>query len=198
MKSHILLFFAIIFLVATNKAKAQDVNQVSIFQDGIEHAIETEGLQQLPLAKKSFSIRFYGKKYNPVTQNFYPTQIAAPTDLDQLRYFKVGTKFSEIECLSSGTGIATYSDGYKSLHVQNYGHHYLFYENESSKRINIIDQEGEWFKFEFRIHSIERNDRKIILTSGEVNEIYLAILTDRNQNEVIDDQELRVVLLTLE
>jgi len=182
----------------TSTISTINTNRIIIYQDGKENQIVT-GEQHFTIKRNDFSIRFYNKKYTSQTGKYHAAQIAVLTDKEALQNINVGMDTSETTCFSPGTGMAAPREGYGgSIIIKNHGHHYLFYQDEEEKRVNLIGEKGELFKLEFLVNSVYENKKKIMLEDKpSLNEIYLAILIDRNSNEIIDKEELTKLTLKL-
>ena len=174
---------------------------VYIYQNGEELAIKKQS-ETIELEKNSFSIRCYNECYNDTLHltKYNATQIAVFLTDREFNKIQTGLATTNIPCFSPGTGYAMYGDG-SNKHLlfetdsDRPGHHYLYYENTTSRRLNLIDDFGDLLKLEFEVNEfcVRKPDNTITTTpisSTEITKFFLAILTDRNLNDTIDFGEL--------
>ncbi|WGD33807.1 hypothetical protein [Olleya sp. YS] len=172
---------------ATNESKTAEI---TLYQNGNEKIIP-KGTSSIAINKDQFSLRFYNKKYNSVTEKYYATQIGAFIDPNDLEKIKVGMKTQDLPCFELGSGMAPDTSGkYESLIFNNSGHHYLNYENSDSKRLNLLKTEKEYRKLEFEINRLYLNNKDVSMRETELSTFYLAILIDENLNGIIEKGEL--------
>ncbi|MBL3658801.1 hypothetical protein [Fulvivirga sediminis] len=198
-----MLAFVGLFTQACKTSKTGSTNetgsatQLSIFQNNKEHRIKKYS-ETAELDKKEFSLRFYNKKYDVENNKFYSAQIAAFMDKSEFDKVKIGLEMAELSCFEPGTGMAPARSGiYESLILTNTGHHYTFYENEESKRLNLLDDSGDLVKLEFEINSLYYDGKKVSMTETDLSEFYIAFLIDKNLNGIIDQGELNKLTIKL-
>lgn len=169
---------------------------IYIYQNSKERKIDKK-LETIDLEKKPFSIRCYNKTYNLNTHN--STQIAVFLTDNEFNKIKTGASIKNTPCFSPGTGYAMYNDGSDKYFLfetdSSDGHHYLYYENVNSRRLNLIEDLGDVLKLEFEVNQflIRNPDNTITETpiyNTNINKFFLAILIDRNLNDTIDINEL--------
>lgn len=176
----------------TSIAKTQvSTDEVSLFQNGNETLLN-ELAQTVEVDRRAFSLRFYNKKYNPKAKEFYSAQIAAFLDKADLDKVKIGMLKEDMSCFKPGTGMAPSRSGkYESLFLTKNAHHYTFYENSESKRLNLLGEFGAYAKLEFEVTGLHYDSKEVKMKNTDINEFYLALLIDKNLNGQIDDGELR-------
>lgn len=192
----VLLIFGSSCLTTKYRGTVVAPNEVVVFQDGKESVIRSDS-QVMEITEDRFSIRFYNKKHYPEKEEFYAAQIAALTDEKAFRQIQIGQQMDDIPYFVRGSGMAADQEGYEVFFVYNEGHHYLYYENETNKRLELIGQKGDNWRFEFTVDSLWLNDEKLPLQNEKIDELYLVILIDRNLNRVIDKGELSKLTLKL-
>ncbi len=188
-----LLFESQITLVYSIGSKK--INEVKIFHQGEEiHGVNNIFL----IDTAGFSIRFYNKKYNPKSEEFYAARLAAFYDKDQIPEVKTGMYVNEILCFKPGTGMAPAGGyGYTALKFNAKAHHYLFYQDEKFKRVNKVDDKGEYSLFEFAVDSLEFWGERESLKETKVSQFYILLLVDRNLNNRIDEGECKIITVRL-
>ena len=201
MKQPILTFIGVLLLFSceTNKlstAGAEDIGNIYLFQNGKEKRL-FDFEKAVGIERKAFSLRFFCKQYNRAENKFHSIRIAAFLDRNDLNSIKKGMKVDEITCFSPGSGLSSGRDGYKSLYFTNYGHHYLFYENGESNRLDLIKKQGEYLKLEFNISSFWVEQKEISINDFEPDIFYLVILKDLNLNGFVEDNELTKITFVL-
>ena len=192
MKKIFILIITIIVLQSCNilrgDATKPNIESVFLYQDGKEILLSKN--QSITINRDEFSIRFYNKKYNSDTREFYCAQIAAFLNLEDLKKIKVGEKKENLSCYKPASGMAAGRNGYEFLIFNKNAHHYLMYENQKNRRLNLLETKGLDNKFEFEIKGIISNKKKIEMSETQLSEFYLSILIDRNLNGIIDENEL--------
>ena len=205
MKSRIIIIL-IICLAAVQACKTAQVSEkenkdtlkeISVVQNGKEFKLLGEDCEIL-IDRDVFSIRFRNKRYDSENKKFYSARVAAFVNRLELQEVKSGMSKSEIKCFSPGTGISPSRSGkYESLFIGKGGHHYLVYENSESKRLKKIDEKDDLLTLEFEINRLFQNGEDEKMSDTELNEFYLAILIDRNLNNVVDEGELKRVTVRI-
>ena len=81
------------------------------------------------------------------------------------------------------------------------GHHYLYYENTTSRRLNLIEDFGSLLKLEFEVNEfhVRGPDNSITetpISKTDIDKFFLAILMDHNLNDTIDFGELHKLTIT--
>ena len=190
----LLISICIITSCATQKATSSssiNVDTIYLFQNDEEISI-SKNSEQVSIKKDAFSLRFYNKKYNVNTKEFYAVQIASFLDKQALDNIEVGMSKNDTHNFSLGTGMAPSISGkYESLMFQEYAsHHYLMYTDAKSKRLNLLDTYGDYLKLEFEVNTLQYKGKQVHMSETDLTEFYLVILIDRNLNGYIDEGEL--------
>ncbi len=201
MKKIIGSLILLIFVLSCNSTKSvattdEDINTIYLFQNGIEKKL-LNFEKAIEIKRKPFSLRFFNKAYDGKNKKFHSVQIAALLDKKELNEIRVGMKIDDATCFSPGSGLSADKDGYKTLYFGNFGHHYLFYENEQSKRLNLLKKRGEFLKLEFNINSFTLDGKKYSINDFELDSFYLALLNDVNLNGIIEINELTKITFIL-
>ncbi len=171
--------------------------QVFLFQNG-RQILLSDLNQTVQVSKENFSIRFYNKRYNAENKEFYSAQIAAFLEKSELDKIELGMLKSDLACFAPGTGMAPSRSGkYERLVFNNNAHHYTMYENSYSKRLNLIEESGEFQKLEFEILGLYYDNKEIKMTDADLTEFYIAFLIDRNLNGKIDAGELKKLTINI-
>jgi len=179
------------------KELAISYDDIYLFQNGKETLINNV-MQELEIKRDKFAIRFYNKRYDSDGKKFHSAKISAFLDKTDLDNIKIGMAESELPYFSPGTGMASSQSGkYENLIFKKNAHHYLIYENSESKRLNLVDDLGEYLKLEFEVSNLFINGEIEKMSETELKEFYLVILIDKNLNEVIDKGELNKLLLKI-
>ncbi|UTW61678.1 hypothetical protein KFE98_16940 [bacterium SCSIO 12741] len=192
MKRFFILLVAIVtgfaFWSFLPKQKPHEV--LSYVQHGKETVI-AENQSEILIDREDFGLRFFSKRYNSVNKEYYSVQIAAFRNKDSWELIQEGQKLNETACFGRGMGMAAGQAGYEALFIRKNGHHYLFYEDGESGRVELLEERGEYLKLEFQISQFSYNGKTVAVGQSKYPEIYLAILTNRNLNDKIDKGELR-------
>lgn len=182
---------------ATKSTSENFPTQLTVFQNGIEYPINNFE-ETIELSKEVFSLRFNNKKYDSENKKFYAAQIAAFTDKSEFDKLKTGVSKSEFHCFEPGSGMApNKSNKYESLIFNNAAHHYTYYESPESARLNLLKDAGEILWLEFEINVLYYNNKSVKMTETDLKQFYIAVLIDKNLNEIIDEGELNKLTIKI-
>lgn len=171
-------------------------NSVTFTQDGNLQTINKDS-DSIVLDRKSFSIRYFGKQYDGENEKFYTAQIAVLENPSDLAVLKIGQKTEDIPYYEPGSGMAIDESGfYESIYITNYGHHYLTYENENEKRVNLISKNKDILELEWKISGAFYNDKDIPFSKLKISTLYFVVFIDHNLNKIIDADELKIITAT--
>lgn len=184
---YLIIGFIIFVNSSFKKIQCHD-NNVSIFQDGKETVVNNN--DEVLIRKNIFTVRFSNKAYNSSTEKFYAAQVAAFIEKSELQKIQVGMETKDIPCFEPGSGMASNSFGYDELIFNNSGHHYLYYENKSDRRVNLISEKKGILRLAFPIEKFMINKAYFKISDLKLKEFYLAIFIDNNLNAIIDNGEL--------
>jgi hypothetical protein len=176
--------------------KSDDFRGVIIEQNGKRINI-TENTTELALNKAPFSLEFEVYPYNIEKEEFYSVQIAATANKDNLKYFKEGVIGDQNPFLSPGTGLASELDKpYSSMVIRDDGHHYIFYENESSRRADLIEKKDNGkVRLKWNVNLFWVDDKEIEIAKSSFKDIYIMIFIDNNLNRIIEKGEYNLLKL---
>lgn len=174
-----------------NRSANIETDKVYIVQNGWQTEVGNK-MKSIELEKEAFSIRFLSKPYNSEKKEYYAAGLVAITDEAELHKISTGMQENETAYFELGSGLAAHkSTGYEGeLFIDAIGQHYLYYENESSKRVNLLKKMDELLLLEFDVERFNRNEKTTVISESTLNELHLIIYIDRNLNEVIDKGEL--------
>ena len=165
-------------------------NNNTIMVDGVSNFIEIE--------REPFSLKFYNRKYDSVKKRYHSAQIAAFTDKSEFDKIKTGMSKDDLECFSSGSGIAAGRNGkYESLIFSNSGHNYTFYENPEHERLILLKESNGILRLEYQVNSVYYDGRTESINEIELSIFYLAFLIDKNLDGVIDNGELNKLTIKI-
>lgn len=194
--SLISLFFLFSSCSIWNKAPKIDAEIGFVFLQDDEWTELSENEMELTVRKKAFDFQFLVEQYNADTKHFHAIQLAASKDKDSQYKANIGMNVNEVDFFSPGTGLsAGREEGYQHLFLNNDGHHYLFYESENNKRVNLVGKHDNLLRVNFGVNSFYIDGRTELIKDTEIDKIYLTILYDRNKNQIIEKNELRKVTL---
>lgn len=185
-----------LFLTLVIRVEGQSLisNDVTFIQGDSFYVVSAER-DTIEIDRKPFSIRYFGKRYNPDQRQFYAASIAVLENTKDIGHLTVGMSTSKTTYLEPGSGMAAASNGYgDTLLVTATGHYYLFYESESKKRVSLISKKANILELEWNILGFdmsETTDRSF--RRMKKSTLYFVIFFDRNIDEIIDEGELKVV-----
>lgn len=191
--------FLIIFFFVSSISFAQSFNNEIIFlQNEISKTISTEN-DEITLRKKAFKIQFQSKFYNSKRENFNGLKITVFKDDIYLPVIEEGMPINLIPFFEDLTMVVTDDNGfYSSIFINNYVHHYLFYESDTNRNIQLISKKNEIGLFEWKVDRFYLEGKEFPIESLKENKLTFILLNDFNSNKIIDADELRIVKVTFE
>ncbi len=195
---HIILLITFVFMVLsctlfkTTTSKNEDVYcNIYVCQNEKERAVSFQN-EVIEIDKNKFALHFYNKPYDAENKAFYATQIALFYSAAHMPVLEPGKSVDSVACFSTGTGLATARSGkYESLSFDTSGHHYLFYQNEKSKRVKLLHASDDILKLEFEIDSLNFMGHTVAMSEIQISEFYLLLFTDKNLDKRIDKGECK-------
>lgn len=176
--------------------KQPNFSDILLIQNGVQKRLQT-GVD-LSIEKAPFKIQFYNHKYDETAKRYYAAKIAALPTVEDLNGIKAGMLIENIPNLGPGSGLAsTRYDGYEALFINDYGHHYLFYEDSTSHQVDMLTSYGNELLLSFNIPKLYMNDQFYDFSDSPVEKLYLAIVIDRNLDGRLDANELTKVTINL-
>lgn len=167
---------------------------VSVFQNGKEVKLDDSD-DMIHIDRNTFSLRFHIPIEGVV-------QLAALDNSDDYDLTEEGTQLEDIPYFIPGTGMA--ADGkYDSLYINNEGHHYLFYSDDSDSRLSLLfEDQNSIIDAEWQINALQILDtdtyefNKYSFKDFPSDVIYLVVVNDINNDGIIDDGEYTKLVLT--
>ena len=197
-KATLLFLIAVVFqschIFKPNTIKSDNYSNVYFFQNGIESLVN----EKIIINNSNFSLRFFAKPYNADNKDFNAVQVASFINAKDLDLVNIGDKISEVKYFGLGTGMApSHINKYESLYLTSEAHHYLMYDRDGDKRVNLLEDYGDYLKLEFEIKNLIYNDQEEKLSETSLLFFYLAILIDHNANGIVDSGELTKISVQL-
>jgi len=189
------VIISIILMLSFNWSLAQDNTQNSVtFTQGDNLYKINKDTDSIVLDRKPFSIKYFGKQYDDKNEKFYAAQIAVLENPKDLSLLKIGQKTENISYYEPGTGMAPDKDDfYTMVFITNEGHHYLMYENEKEKRVNLISKNKDILELEWKISGAFYDDKDVTFSELKISTLYFVIFIDNNLNDIIDAGELKTI-----
>lgn len=186
------VIFILLFLCC--KANAQQfLNKINFVQEDVQHSITNEN-SSLTLKKLPFSVMFENTFYNTKKELLNALKVAVIDNVNDLQNIEEGMPVHLIPYFENGTGFSADENGlYSSVIVNSYGHHYLLYENEDKKSIEFVSKKGTVGTFKWDVHRFYINEKDYPIERIPNQTLYFVFLTDFNNNNIIDTDELRIV-----
>ncbi len=195
-KSYLLITIITFFcLTLTCASQAQEKlnNSISFIQGDSSYTI-VESSDSIQLERKPFALRYFGRKYDDKKEKFYAAQIAILDDPNDTIFLKKGQATKNISYFEPGTGMAPgENERYDTIFITNTGHHYLTYENEKEKRIDLISKNQDVLLLEWKIFAAVYDEKTTQFPDLRLTALYFVILIDNNLNDIIDNNELKII-----
>ena len=148
------------------------------------------------LERRPFSIRYHNKKYDSENSLFYSTRVAIlsnPKDTITLQNEK---NIDNIKFFEPGSGIAPgFNNLYDTIYINNSGNHYLTYENEKDKSVNLLSENNEFHEFEWKIFAANFKNKNLQFNELKLSTLFFVFLNDKNLNKTLDNDELKIVVV---
>lgn len=186
--------FIIIILFVSNLITAQNfANEITIVQNDINKTITKEN-ERINLKKQPFTIQFQSKFHNSKKENFNGLKVTIVKNEADLQFIEEGNPINLIPFFEEVSAVFPDSDGfYSSAVISNYVHHYLFYENDTNKNIQLISKKNEIGWFEWNVDRFYLDGKEFPIESLKENKLTFIFMNDYNANKIIDADELRIV-----
>jgi hypothetical protein len=192
--------FIFILLLATifNESFAQDSMKyfsIKILQGDSVYIFKPNRVDTVILERKKFSIRAYSQQYEEKKEKYPAIQLAiSPNLLDDTH---VGQSLEETNSLHGTMGLAGHQKKvYDVFYIADKeAHHYIYYENENSKRAHLISKENNLLELEFPIKKFNYKEKDLKPRQLPLKEVLLLVLINRNLNAVIDENELTRIVV---
>lgn len=150
--------------------------------------------QSLIIEKKPFAIRFFCKPYDTKNEKFYATQIAVIDNEETFNKIKIDDAAEKYPFFEAGTGMAPNESGfYDAVFINNEAHHYIYYDNESDKRANLISKQNDIIELEWQINKFFYNEKEADLTELPFKTLFFVIFIDANLNKRMEQDEIHLV-----
>jgi hypothetical protein len=149
----------------------------------------------IEIDRKPFSIRYFGKRYNPEQKQFYAAQIAVLDNRKDIGALTVGMSTENIAYFEPGSGMAQNENcNDYIMAVNESGHHYLIYENESHRRVDLISKKANILELQWNVSGVNfRQTKDLSFSEMKKSTLYFVIFLDRNSDDIFDEGELKVV-----
>jgi hypothetical protein len=149
----------------------------------------------IEIDRKPFSIRYFGKRYNPEQKQFYAAQIAVLDNRKDIGVLTVGKSTENIAYFEPGSGMAQNENcNDYIMAVNESGHHYLIYENESHRRVDLISKKANILELQWNVSGVNfRQTKDLSFSEMKKSTLYFVIFLDRNSDDIFDEGELKVV-----
>jgi hypothetical protein len=169
------------------------INSITFVQGDSIYNINKNS-DSVKLERKPFSIRYFCKQYDSKNEKFYSAQVATLDNPYDTLILKIGQKTKDIPYFEPGTGMAPGENGmYETIFISNSGHHYLTYENEKDKRVFKISKHKEVLELEWKISDAFYDEKEVQFSELKISTLYFVFFIDNNLNEIIDNDELKVI-----
>ncbi|MEY4542230.1 MAG: hypothetical protein RLZZ382_2143 [Bacteroidota bacterium] len=196
-KSIVPYFFVFVFhTMASHLLEGQALinNNVTFIQGDSIYLVSADR-DTIEIDRKPFSIRYFGKRYNPEQKQFYAAQIAVLDNRKDIGVLTVGMSTENIAYFEPGSGMAQNENcNDYIMAVNESGHHYLIYENESHRRVDLISKKANILELQWNVSGVNfRQTKDLSFSEMKKSTLYFVIFLDRNSDDIFDEGELKVV-----
>ena len=169
-------------------------NNVTFIQGDSVYVVSADR-DTIEIERKPFSIRYFGKRYNTEQRLFYAAQIAVLDNRKDIGVLSVGMSAENTTYFEPGSGMAQNENcNDYIMAVNESGHHYLIYENESHRRVDLISKKANILELQWNISGVNfRQTKDLSFSEMKKSTLYFVIFLDRNLDDIIDEGELKVV-----
>lgn len=196
-KSIVPYFFVFVFhTMASHLLEGQALinNNVTFIQGDSIYLVSADR-DTIEIDRKPFSIRYFGKRYNPEQKQFYAAQIAVLDNRKDIGVLTVGMSTENIAYFEPGSGMAQNENcNDYIMAVNESGHHYLIFENESHRRVDLISKKANILELQWNVSGVNfRQTKDLSFSEMKKSTLYFVIFLDRNSDDIFDEGELKVV-----
>ncbi len=193
------IFFTIVTFCISNFLSAQHFNnELIILQNGVSKSVSTEN-DVITLKKQPFKIQFYSKFHHTKKENFNGLKVTVSNNQPGLVVIEEGTAVNLIPFFEEVSMTPTDDDGfYSAIMINDYSHHYLFYESETHKNVELISKKNEVGFFEWEVNRFYFEEKEFPIQQIKQNKLTFIFLNDYNSNKIIDIDELRILRVNFE
>ena len=198
LRTSILQWFCVFVfsLMASHRLEGQALinNKVTFIQGDSVYVVSADR-DTIEIERKPFSIRYFGKRYNPEQKLFYAAQIAVLDNRKDIGVLTVGMSAENTTYFEPGSGMAQNENcNDYIMAVNESGHHYLIYENESHRRVDLISKKANILELQWNVSGVNfRQTKDLSFSEMKKSTLYFVIFLDRNLDDIIDEGELKVV-----
>lgn len=171
----------------------QDLKNIDLIQGSQIWKLHN-GANTIQINNEPFAMVFLQKPYRDKNGVFHTVQVNTTQNVELYNSIVPGKNMDEIECFSPGSGLAMRDGNNPELMIVDYGHHYLYYENEEERRLTKLGAKSDYYYLEWRIDPLNNNPDAIKNSDGDII-VFVSIIIDRNKNKRIDEDELWKVQL---
>lgn len=188
------LILTILFHLIFYYTYAQNfTNEILIQQNTDTTNITTEN-SVIYLKKEPFSVSFRSKFHNSKKENFNGLRVMVTADDSKLKFIEEGTPINLIPFFEQVSTVPTNTSGtYTCVSVNDYTHHYLYYENATNNNVKLIATKDDYGDFKWTINCIESLKNVVDIHKMNYKKLTFIFLNDYNANQIIDVDELRIV-----
>ena len=183
-------------LMASHRLEGQALinNNVTFIQGDSVYVVSADR-DTIEIERKPFSIRYFGKRYNTEQRLFYAAQIAVLDNRKDIGVLSVGMSAENTTYFEPGSGMAQNENcNDYIMAVNESGHHYLIYENESHRRVDLISKKANILELQWNVSGVNfRQTKDLSFSEMKKSTLYFVIFLDRNLDDIIDEGELKVV-----
>lgn len=177
------------------KKNTSSIEELFIFQNGKEKKINSESIT---IDKKEFSIRLFNKKSNLSSGELNGTRVASSLNSEEFDTIKIGMQIEDTQYFSFGSAFAVDLElGHSLLFLEDIGSNSLFYDNEKAKSLNLLEKGDPYYKLEFKIAGFFLDQKEVPIRDAHIDEFYIAILNDHNNDGIINQGELTKLTINL-
>ena len=196
-KIFLVLLSTFLALSFHSDAIINEVSNIEFVQNGNSKVVKTTD-HEITLKKQEFQIHYYNKEANYESKKYYSTFIAAVPSSKYFENVQTGMTTSQIEFFAPGSGLAGNEDGYDYLFINDYGNHYLVYEEGIVSRVKKIGETKGYSKLSFLVKTITDDTENVkSFEETAINELHLIIFRDTNSNAIVDRDELHKITVKL-
>jgi len=188
------LILVLLFTISLSAhSQSKDYTVISFVQNDSSKTVN-KATDSVLLAREPFSVVYYGKRYDSQKEKYHALHVAVLKDAADTLMLALGKNIKDVPYFEPGTGMAPGANGlYDNIVIANDAHHYLYYENEAERRVSRISVAYDLLELEWRISGVWSDDQEITFQQLKFPALYFVFFADRNLNEIIDANELKII-----
>jgi hypothetical protein len=158
---------------------------------GIDSILKPGQPLLIPMSRDPFELIFPVRDYDAENGQFYAVKVLATNNPLIIDAFRNGISIDEFAPFSPGSGMAAGAGGYAEMTVTDYGHHYIFFDNEEPEynRGRLLGDRDGRHVLSWKIDRVNYKNKSYPVRSIPAKGFTLIIFIDEDLDGIADSGE---------